>query len=253
MKWWNASKLLIDKCRCSRCCCKDAWQVVSVHVSAVGCWFDSTTCCFICPIVPGCPGSDLEVAAVDSKAATALHHFSRAGRHDLVKVLLQDPRCPFDLVFLDYILCFDHFCLYRLVACGGSELWPDLVYIATCLRYVSSLRSHRGWLLLWGAGCYVGVLLSSGIRMQMAGLQLWVFVCEFLNPCMCASHYDTCYSIHQQNHCCHTVSWKGQTILSVKNKNGSRFRIPANPIQHIETITWICDMQSVLLRFHEYF
>jgi len=37
--------------------------------------------------------SDLEVAAVDSKAATALHHFSRAGRHDLVKVLLQDPRC----------------------------------------------------------------------------------------------------------------------------------------------------------------
>lgn len=223
---------------------------MSVHVSAVGCWFDSTTCCFICPIVPGCPGSDLEVAAVDSKAATALHHFSRAGRHDLVKLLLQDPRCPFDLVFLDYIRFFVHFCLYRLVACSGSESWPDLVYIATCLRYVSSLRSHRGWSLLWGGGmlCRCSPIIG---HQDADGRTVTVGICLWIPAC--ASRYDTCYSIHQQNHRCRTVSWKGRTILSVKNKNGSRFRIPANPIQHIETITWICDMQSVLLRFHEYF
>ena len=38
------------------------------------------------------PRPDLEVHAVDSKGSTALHHFSAAGRSDLVELLLQDPR-----------------------------------------------------------------------------------------------------------------------------------------------------------------
>lgn len=45
---------------------------------------------------------DLEVNAVDSKLhQTALHHFSAAGRCDLVEVLLQDPRCLPSLVHHD--------------------------------------------------------------------------------------------------------------------------------------------------------
>lgn len=36
---------------------------------------------------------DLEVNAVDSNHQTALHHFSAAGRSDLLELLLQDPRC----------------------------------------------------------------------------------------------------------------------------------------------------------------
>lgn len=36
---------------------------------------------------------DLEVNATDSKQLTALHHFSIAGRSDLVELLLQDARC----------------------------------------------------------------------------------------------------------------------------------------------------------------
>ncbi|CAJ1364484.1 unnamed protein product [Effrenium voratum] len=37
--------------------------------------------------------SDLDVTACDSKNDTALHRMSRAGRLDLVQVLLKDPRC----------------------------------------------------------------------------------------------------------------------------------------------------------------
>lgn len=41
---------------------------------------------------------DLEVNAVDAKHQTALHHFSVAGRSDLVELVLQEPRCLPSLV-----------------------------------------------------------------------------------------------------------------------------------------------------------
>ena len=37
-------------------------------------------------------GRDLDLNAVDSKGFTALHWFCRAGRSDLVQLLLKDPR-----------------------------------------------------------------------------------------------------------------------------------------------------------------
>eukprot|EP00438_Fugacium_kawagutii_P007535 Skav228218 [mRNA] locus=scaffold43:211610:214500:- [translate_table: standard] len=43
-------------------------------------------------------GPELAVNATDLRGATALHHFSAAGRSDLVQLLLKDPRTPLDAV-----------------------------------------------------------------------------------------------------------------------------------------------------------